>query len=200
MEKICSRCKTSKPIKKFSKDRRAKDGLQCSCKECDKKYYNPDKDSYKINKIKAKQRYEENKEYLKQYQKEYYQKNKKRIRKVKNKYGVERRNKDPLFKLINNIRGLIRISLKKQGFTKRTKTFKILGCSFEELKNHLFENAKLKYPDFKTEDFLEKGKYHIDHIIPVSFAKNENEVISLNHYTNLQLLTAEENLLKSNKF
>ena len=36
-------------------------------------------------------------------------------------------------------------------------------------------------------------------IIPLSSAKNENDVYMLCHYTNLQPLWAEENLRKSNK-
>lgn len=39
----------------------------------------------------------------------------------------------------------------------------------------------------------------IDHIIPLSIAKNEEEVIKLCHYTNLQLLRAEDNIKKGNK-
>ena len=40
---------------------------------------------------------------------------------------------------------------------------------------------------------------HIDHIIPVSSAKNENEMILLNHYLNLQPLWAKENMSKGAK-
>ena len=43
-------------------------------------------------------------------------------------------------------------------------------------------------------------KWHLDHIIPISWAKDEDEVIKLNHYKNLQPLWAEDNLLKNNKF
>ena len=40
---------------------------------------------------------------------------------------------------------------------------------------------------------------HIDHIIPLSSAKTEEEVYRLCHYTNLQPLWAEENLKKGNR-
>jgi hypothetical protein len=43
------------------------------------------------------------------------------------------------------------------------------------------------------------GKWHIDHIIPISSACGEVDLIKLNHYTNLQPLWEVDNLKKSNK-
>ena len=45
------------------------------------------------------------------------------------------------------------------------------------------------------------GKYgwHIDHIIPLSSAKNEDELKKLCYYKNLQPLWALENILKKDK-
>ena len=48
-------------------------------------------------------------------------------------------------------------------------------------------------------EWNEKEKVHIDHIIPLATAKTEEEVIKLNHYTNLQLLKAKDNLKKGSK-
>ena len=42
--------------------------------------------------------------------------------------------------------------------------------------------------------------WHLDHIIPISWAKSEEEVYKLNHYTNFQPLSAFENLAKNNRF
>ena len=44
-----------------------------------------------------------------------------------------------------------------------------------------------------------QGKWHIDHIIPLASAKNEDELMKLCHYRNLQPLWAEDNLKKSAK-
>ena len=43
------------------------------------------------------------------------------------------------------------------------------------------------------------ASYEVDHIIPLSSAKNEEEVYGLCHYTNLQPLWAEDNLKKGDK-
>ena len=42
-------------------------------------------------------------------------------------------------------------------------------------------------------------EWHLDHIIPISLATTEEEIIKLNHYTNFQPLWAEENIRKGNK-
>ena len=44
------------------------------------------------------------------------------------------------------------------------------------------------------------GQWHVDHIKPLSLSTTEQEVIELNHYTNLQPLWAVDNLKKSNKY
>ena len=44
------------------------------------------------------------------------------------------------------------------------------------------------------------GLWHLDHIIPLCEAKNEEELYKLNHHTNLQPLWAEDNLKKNRKY
>jgi hypothetical protein len=109
-------------------------------------------------------------------------------------YDKRRRQTDPVCKARHNIRCLIRTSIKNTGFSKRTKTYDILGCSYEDFKKHI----ELQFKDgMSWENY---GKWEYDHIKPVSWAITEEEVIKLNHYTNLQPLWREENNAKSNKF
>lgn len=51
-EKVCVRCKESKPLSEFSKDRRSKDGLNCYCRAC-KKFYNDSQKEYRRNYMKT---------------------------------------------------------------------------------------------------------------------------------------------------
>ena len=44
------------------------------------------------------------------------------------------------------------------------------------------------------------GVCHIDHKIPISWGKTEDDIIKLNHYKNLQPIVAEENLSKGNRY
>jgi hypothetical protein len=91
------------------------------------------------------------------------------------------------------MRSRTRIFFKLKNIKKKTDTFKIIGCSPLQLKEYLEQKFT------KGMNWENQGKWHIDHIIPLSSAKTEDEVYILCHYTNLQPLWAEDNLKKSNK-
>jgi DNA gyrase/topoisomerase IV subunit A len=163
--------------------------------ESKRKYYNANKE-----KIREKDKLK----YLRR--KPIIQKQNKNNREVINKkyleYSKNKKASDPLFKLKRDFPKLIRISIKRCGFIKRSKTNEIIGCSYLELK---------KYLESKFEPWMNwnnHGKYNgellfgwdIDHIIPISSAKTEEEVLKLNHYTNLQPLDSFVNrYVKRNK-
>ena len=83
--------------------------------------------------------------------------------------------------------------LKVKNIRKKNKTFEIVGCTPEFLKEHL----EKQFVDGMT--WENRGEWHIDHKIPLSSAKTEEELYKLCHYANLQPLWAEENLKKGNK-
>tara|TARA_B110000240_G_C13406404_1_gene413293 strand:+ start:64 stop:1056 length:993 start_codon:yes stop_codon:yes gene_type:complete len=132
----------------------------------------------------------ENQEWVIKYREE----NRNRINKVSKKRNKERRKTDHLYKLRNDISTLIRMTFKYNGYKKNTKSAKILGCSFEELKYHL----EKQFTEGMSWD--NRGKWQIDHIIPVASAINEEELFKLNHYTNLQPMWGKENIKKSDNF
>jgi hypothetical protein len=104
-----------------------------------------------------------------------------------------RRDTEPLYRCSKNIRDLVSRCFRERGYTKKTKTAQILGCSFEEFKTHL--EARF-LPGMSWEN---RGKWHIDHIMPVSMAKTYDEIVRLNHYRNLRPLWAFDNQSKCNK-
>lgn len=134
--------------------------------------------------------------------------NKIKVRKNQNKlerkktlkvYYRNRRKNDPLFKLINNLRGALhKLIIRNQKIIKNKRTKELLGCSVEELKFHI---EKQFLPGMSWDNYGYKT-WHIDHIKPLSLAKTMDDIIRLKlmHYTNLQPLWAKDNLSKSDKY
>lgn len=123
----------------------------------------------------------------------------------RNNRDSERKVNDPLFKLTCNLKCLIRSSLKQNGFTKNTKTYNILGCTFSEFKEYIeskFESWMNwnNYGNPKDGEYSLNKTWDFDHIIPLSSARTEDELLKLNHYTNLQPLCSYTNRwIKTNK-
>ena len=141
----------------------------------------------------------------KEHKSEYYQQNKKPLtdkqkedRKKYMKdylkgYGAvvkQRRKDDPLFRLKHNTRTLVYYALKRNGYSKTSKTQYILGCSFEEFKNHIESQWEswMSWDNYGKYNGEERYGWDIDHIVPTSSGINENNIIALNHYSNLQPL------------
>lgn len=203
--KTCSKCKIEKDLVEFNYDKSRKDNLQFNCKSCNKQYHLDNKEriserskQYRLNnkeKISEskKKYYLNNKKIILQYRKQYYLENKNIIRKYQNKWEKNRKQTCPLFKLRRNIRNRISESIKNKGYYKKSNTNKILGCDFETFKAHLEKQF------VKGMNWNNYGKWHLDHIYPVSLARDEAHLIELNHYTNFQPLWAFDNMSKGNK-
>lgn len=142
-----------------------------------------------------------NPEKIKEYSKTYYKNNKGKINEYQKNYNKKRK-LEPIFKLKANIRTMVSNVITNNNFIKRSKTVDILGCSFEDFKIHLeskFEDW-MNWENYGKYNGSEEFGWDIDHIIPISTAKTEDDVIRLNHYTNLQPLCSYTNrVLKSNK-
>jgi len=105
-------------------------------------------------------------------------------------YRKERCKTDYVFAMKIRIRTLIRMSLINNGYTKKSRTYDILGCDYATFLAHI-ESTFTAGMSWDV-----RHKLHIDHIIPLASAKTEEEVLRLNHYTNLQMLWKEDNLAK----
>lgn len=149
--------------------------------------------------------YQNNKEKMSKYSKDYYIQNKNIIRKKTYVYIEERKLNDPVFKLSLAIRASIRNSIKKRGYAKKSKTCQILGCSYEEFKSYIESKFQswMNWDNYGNpkDGILKLNKtWDIDHIIPMSTAKTEEDILKLNHYTNLQPLCSYTNRnIKRNK-
>jgi len=167
----CYVCKTKKDISEFYTDSSRKSGVSSKCKKCAN--------------IKKRER------------KKLKMKNDDEYRKLDNKKRevrrVRRESRDPVFKLKRKMRLYLRYSFKRKGYSKETQSQKILGSDWEIVKEH-FESL---FSDGMTWDNM--GKWHIDHIIPLSTAKTEEDIIKLCNYKNLQPLWEKDNLEKSDK-
>lgn len=91
------------------------------------------------------------------------------------------------------IRSLIYLALKNKDYTKESTAFEILGCDYETFAAHI----EAKFTNGMSWDRI--SEIHIDHIIPLASAKTEDDVLRLNHYSNLQPLWAVDNLKKGSK-
>jgi hypothetical protein len=164
--------------------------------------------------------YQDNKEELISYKKVHYQKNKNEIltkmklyyqdnkdkitsyhqnrKSLRNEHKRYKYKNDILFNLKETVKSRIYNSFSNEGYSKKSRTHEILGCSYKQLKEHL----ETQFEDWMTWDnkgnpsdgILEPDKtWDIDHIIRLSSCETEVDVIRLNHYTNLQPLCSYYN-------
>lgn len=217
--KVCTKCGNDKLLQEFRLQKsNGYEYHKSICKSCERKnnkvYREKNKEKeanrlkeYRVNNIDKRLEYElnyreNNKEIINTYQKSYYIENKEIIGKRQRDYEKQRRLNDSLFKLSGNIRRMIRKSIKSNGYTKKSKTYEILGCSYEDFKeyieslwepwmnwsNHGLYNGELNYG------------WDIDHKVPISSSITEEELLKLNHFSNLQPLCSKVNRdIKKNK-
>jgi hypothetical protein len=130
-----------------------------------------------------------NKEKIVERKKQWYNKNKKIIIQKNINYAKKRKETDELYRLKISIKTNIYNSLKRKNY-KNYRTHEILSCSFEEFKTHLESKFEpwMTWDNYGLYNGTEMFGWDIDHIIPLSSAKTEKDIIKLNHYTNLQPL------------
>lgn len=100
---------------------------------------------------------------------------------------------DPVQKMKRHLQAVMGQIFRNKGIKKNTKTEKILGCTYSFFKAYI----ESRFQDGMSWD--NRNQWHLDHIIPLSTAKTEKELIKLNHYSNLRPLWARDNMIKSNK-
>lgn len=222
-KKLCKKCGIEKEFDNFRiKNVNGKKYLYSYCKECEREINKEYIEKHKIQRKEYMNKYRKenrkklniqrnilrknNVEKTRFLNNESYKRNKEKRLKHNKEYRIKNRNKinqqvlnkkrnDYIFRLKCQTRNVLLNSFKRNGKIKSEKTEKILGCDLEYFVNYLLQTFKNNY----GYEWGKKEPVHIDHIIPLATAKTEEEVIKLNHYTNLQLLKAEDNLHKGTK-
>jgi len=166
--KKCTKCSIEKPLIEYHNHSGNRDGKQGKCKQCIKEY----NITYKTS----------NQDYVK----EYYTTNKEKIVKQTIERDKKRKIVDPLFKLDGVVRVLIRDAFKRSLngiYKKGKKTERVLGCTMKEFIQHL-QSQFVEGMTLENHGVV----WEIDHIKKLSSSKNEEDIIKLNHYTNLRPL------------
>lgn len=182
--KVCTKCKEIKDFNDFYSKKASKDGFRSNCKTCynkSQKLYDEKNSRREYHRNWAKKNYQDNKLKIAEYQ-----------RTNKKGYYKKRSQVDPLYKLIKGIRCLITNSF---NYRKPKASEEILGCSFIEFKMYI----ESKFEPWMT--WENRGRYNgelnygwdLDHIIPISSAKSEEDIIKLNHFSNFSPLCSKVN-------
>jgi len=208
INKVCSKCKVEKPEGEFYL-REDSGKRRNECKLCisnnRKSYYISNKlkvinrvRNYYINNKHIKNTYNKlyyknNKEKFYIYGKEYRKINKDKVNISRSKWFKERYPRDIQFKLRYLLRSRFLLTIKKD--YRKDSSLDLLGCSVSYFKKYL----ESLFKDNMSWD--NHGKWHIDHIVPLScFDLTDSEQISKAfHYTNLQPLWGADNIRKGGK-
>lgn len=169
----CKGCSTIKPSSQFNKDKGSKTGICYYCKECDR--------------LRHKQYRENNREKISEYNRLYKEKKKDHISKYNKQYIKDNKNvlvsKHKIYRAKN--RALY------NAWQNAREARKILATPLWADRTQIesvYEQAK------KLEE--QTGiKYHVDHVVPL----RSPLVCGLHVETNLQILTATENISKGNR-
>lgn len=204
--KDCTKCNFKKAISDFPKTGHW-------CKICVSEYK---KRHYEQNKAKIaqhqKQYYEENKDkinirnkaYKKAhelevaiYQQQYKQEHKEELAAYKRDYHYRRLKEDIEYRIATMLRNRLNVAIKDD--TKEGSAVSDLGCSIEDFKKYI----ETLFKSNMTWDNWGRGigKWHLDHIIPLSSfdLTDRKQFLRAAHYTNYQPLWESDNLSKGVK-
>jgi len=175
--KKCGSCGEVKLLECFYKNKNYADGFKYECKVCvkeyNKKYNQENKEAIAERHKKYNQ---ENKEALAEYFKKYNQENKEALRGYRKKYLQKYPDK-------NNAKGAKRRARK-------------LNATPPWLTDRHYKDIRNIYAKAIRKSKRDGVKYHVDHVVPL----RGKDVSGLHVPWNLQILTAEENLSKSNRY
>lgn len=110
----------------------------------------------------------------------------------------KREDADEDFKFLNRFRisQASRLRMIIKGGYKRDSFYKVIGCTKDEFLSHI--TAQMQ--DGMTMENYGRGGWSIDHLIPISWARDKDEIAKLSLYTNLAPRWETDNSSKGNKW
>lgn len=207
-EKKCSKCGVVKGLEEFGLHSAAKNIKSPKCKSCAceyaKKHYvnNKEKRLATIRKYRA-----ENPEKQAAGRRRYRQANRnkcrasdKRRRETNKEERLTKRRewaraayqRNLLFRATCRLRSRLVSALRAGRRPKEAMILQLFGTDFTTLQAHLIKTVLDKYGVYWFDEV-----YELDHVVPLSCAKSVSWLERLNHYSNLQLLTSQDNMDKS---
>ena len=186
-------------------ERRRRHEVSKACKERNKEHYL----------AVVRKWHQDNKQYMNDYLKDYepkrkaklkalgipsyYERNKEKykiygkVNRERNIQNLRNRLKDPLYAFKSRLRNCVSGSFRRIGLNKPTNTLKLLGCTWQEAKEHI----EKQFVEGMTWD-NRCSVWQIDHIRPVCSFTIE-DVHLMNHITNLRPLFIKDNREKSGR-
>ena len=170
MTKVCTKCKQEKGLEDFARDSKKADKRRSNCKGCERLYRKANREKRLLQK---KQWFLKNKDKVQVRRKKYYHANKDKFKKYMEQYRINNPEK-------------INANKSKRRAAKLRAT------------PEWADPKKIEHVYWVC-NFLSKYigiEHHVDHIHPLQ----SDMICGLHVHTNLQILTAEENRSKGNKF
>lgn len=199
-KKKCSRCQTPKAKRDFHKNKSRPDGLGVECKSCRhiiaKKWREKHKDEIREKNVKRYWATKHKREgYSRRYRLKYPERAKEQAKRNYLNVIKPKLQSSPKLRAMQAIRSAIRSTITKRRGVKTSTTYKILGCNQEAFIAYLESQFKpwMTWDKYGVYTGRPNEGFDIDHITPLSTAKTIQDVIKLNHYTNLQPLCSYVN-------
>lgn len=220
--KVCKGCLKEKSLDEFSKHSSTKDGLRTKCKKCRSLEYKKYREKNKDKEIERHKKYrEENKEKIKKSSQIYYKENKDIILENNNKWKKDnptlrkkhneewdKKNKEKRLKISRDYKARNRKKV-RLFYNQWRKANPEKVKEIKEKRRALKANATPIWYESQREEIQAIYKeareltiktgilHHVDHIYPLK-PRKKTDPVGLHVVANLQILTAEENVRKSN--
>ena len=188
ISRICLACNRERNFSTFGKKKIGKYGFRSNCKECEADI--------------SRRRRHQSPEKRKEIARRWIELNREKRRAI-----VRRAQAKSLLNPVNRLKAVLRKQLveilNNKGIRKTESALFLVGCTLEELKDHIEHRFSpgMNWTNYGLYTRKNPLRWNIDHIIPIA-AFDLNDLVERRrcfHFTNLRPLWGRDNILKSNK-